>query len=89
MSHKKLGPIKKRLKTYDLAELRALLVFIETLLKASGHHVSAGRKARSAGAKHRKKGRHLKAGVHMVRIKGQGMRKVHVLANGRWRFMKG
>ena len=33
--------------------------------------------------------RKLRPGVHNVRIKGQGMRKVKVLASGKWRFMKG
>ena len=32
--------------------------------------------------------RKLKAGVHMVKIKGGKMRKVRVLSNGQWRFMK-
>jgi len=36
----------------------------------------------------KRNGRKLSPGVHMVRIKGQGMRKVKVLQNGRWRFQK-
>jgi len=35
-----------------------------------------------------KSGRKLSAGIHMVKI-GKRMRKVKVLPNGRWRFMKG
>lgn len=33
--------------------------------------------------------RHLRKGIHWVRIPGQGRRKVKVLASGKWRFMKG
>ena len=33
--------------------------------------------------------RKLSPGIHNVRVKGQGMRRVRVLANGQWRFMKG
>ena len=33
--------------------------------------------------------RHLRPGVHKVRIKGQGMRRVKVLKSGKWRFLKG
>jgi len=33
--------------------------------------------------------RHLRKGIHKVRIPGQGMRRVKVLASGKWRFMKG
>ena len=33
--------------------------------------------------------RHLRKGVHWVRIPGQGRRKVKVLASGKWRFMRG
>lgn len=33
--------------------------------------------------------RHLRPGVHWVRVKGQGKRKVKVLKSGKWRFMKG
>lgn len=87
MSHRKLGTIKKTIRKYDVAELRALLIFIQTLLgssmpKARRKGAGAG-KARRHGAKHR-----LRAGVHRVKV-GKRMRNVRVLANGKWRFMKG
>ena len=41
--------------------------------------------ARKAGSKAK---HHLKAGIHHVRIRGK-MRKVKILSNGQWRFMKG
>lgn len=51
-------------------------------LKSLGYSVvKAGRKAKSSGRK-------LRPGVHKVRINGT-LRKVKVLTNGRWRFMKG
>lgn len=43
------------------------------------HHV----KHHASKAKHR-----LRAGIHHVKIRGK-MRKVKVLGNGKWRFMKG
>ena len=50
---------------------------------------SAKRISRHRGKVHgRHKAHRLRAGVHRVNIKGK-MRKVRVLANGRWRFMKG
>lgn len=48
---------------------------------------SKRRHSRRHGKKH-KSGRKLSAGIHHVNIGGK-MRKVKVLANGRWRFMKG
>lgn len=90
MTHKSIARTKKAIRKahYDLAELRALLIFIETLLKASGHRVTAGRKARAAGGKH-KKGRRLSVGLHRHVKVGKHYRTVRVLANGRWRFVKG
>lgn len=45
-----------------------------------------GRKHRRS--KGRKSGRKLSPGIHHVKV-GKRMRKVKVLSNGRWRFMKG
>jgi hypothetical protein len=42
-------------------------------------------KLRSSRSKAKKR---LKAGIHMIKIKGGKMRKVRVLANGQYRFMK-
>ena len=44
-----------------------------------------GRRGRSKAKGHR--GRKLTVGVHMVRV-GKAMRKVRVLASGKWQFMK-
>lgn len=91
MSHKKkaVARIKKgiRAQHLDLAEIRALLIFLEALLKSSGGRMSRSRKT---GKKHgtKKSTRHLRPGIHMVRV-GRMMRKVRVLSNGKWRFMKG
>jgi len=50
-----------------------------------GVRVSAGR---AHGAKKHHKKHHLRAGIHRVRV-GRHMRKVRVLPNGKWMFMKG
>jgi hypothetical protein len=70
-------------RAYRSAEKRLGLRFSKTERKRrrrKGKH-------RKHGGKSRKKGRKLRAGVHNVRIRGK-MRKVRVLENGRWRFMK-
>lgn len=46
------------------------------------------KKTKKGRGKHREKARHLQPGVHEVNIRGK-RRKVRVLANGRWQFMKG
>lgn len=70
---------------------RMRLIAIIMMLQATGairfkrhHRRKGGRKKSSRKAKHR----HLRAGIHHVRV-GKKMRKVKVLANGKWRFMKG
>ena len=82
--------------------LRFLMVLIQTtggrkgLTKAQrrslaiterqlGVRASAGR---AHGAKKHRKKHHLRAGIHRVRV-GKHLRKVRVLANGKWMFMKG
>jgi hypothetical protein len=86
MSHRKLAPIKKRLKTYDVAELRALLIFIQAMLGSmKGGRARAGKA--HPGAKKRHRSRKLSVGVHRhVRV-GKMFRDVRVLANGKWRFI--
>ena len=81
MSHKKLGTIKKKIRTYDAAELRALLIFIQALL---GSTARASRAHRGA-----KKPRKLSVGIHHHVKVGKHFRTVRVLANGKWRFLKG
>ena len=90
MSHKKLGPIKKRLRTYDVAELKALLIFIQAMLGSMGHktRARAGRSHRSGAKKHHKS-RKLSVGIHRHVKVGKHFRTVKVLANGKWRFLKG
>lgn len=53
-------------------------------------HLGGKIKHHAKKIKHRgKRSAHkLKAGIHHVKIRGK-MRKVKVLGNGRWRFMKG
>ena len=46
------------------------------------------RRRKGRKGKSRKSGRKLRAGIHRIKV-GKRMRKVKVLANGRWRFMKG
>ena len=88
MSHRKLKTIKSKIRTYDVAELRALLIFIQALL---GSTARAGKAHRGAKKHHKAshKGRKLSIGIHRhVRV-GKHFRTVRVLANGKWRFMKG
>ena len=58
-----------------------------TMIRASGQVKTLMKKGRTKkfSAKGRKR---LRAGVHWVKIRGKS-RKVRVLANGKWRFMKG
>ena len=84
MSHKKLGTIKKKIRTYDAAELRALLIFIQALLGSTARASRAHR-----GAKKHHKSRKLSVGVHRHVKVGKHFRTVKVLANGKWRFLKG
>ena len=88
MSHRKLKTIKSKIRTYDVAELRALLIFIQALL---GSTAGAGR-ARHSGAKKDKsshKSRKLSVGIHRHVKVGKHFRTVRVLSSGKWRFMKG
>ena len=88
MSHRKLKTIKSKIRTYDVAELRALLIFIQALL---GSTARAGRGRRSGAKKHKSshKGKKLSVGIHRHVKVGKHFRTVRVLANGKWRFMKG
>ena len=88
MSHKKLGTIKKKIRTYDAAELRALLIFIQALL---GSTARASRAHRGAKKHHKSshRSRKLSVGVHRHVKVGKHFRTVRVLANGKWRFLKG
>jgi hypothetical protein len=74
--------MKERIEDLPHHQLMVLLTFIRALMAAS-----AG-KGRRHGAKSSKSHRKLSKGIHRVSINGH-MRKVNVLANGRWRFMKG
>ena len=73
---------KERIENLNHSQLELLIAFIRALMASSGRTVRAGK--RKAGASHRK----LRAGVHRVKV-GKRMRNVRVLANGKWRFMKG
>lgn len=71
---------------------RMRLIALIIMLQATGairfkhlrHRRKGGRKKSHSKAKHR----HLRAGIHRVKV-GKKMRKVKVLASGKWRFMKG
>ena len=56
-------------------------------LRSMGY-LSGGRKSKHRKGRRHKSGRKLSPGVHRVNIRGKS-RKVRVLNNGRWRFMKG
>jgi hypothetical protein len=75
--------MKERIEDLPHHQLAVLLTFIRALMAASAGRAHGAKKARSSKS-HRK----LSKGIHRVRI-GKHMRKVNVLANGRWRFMKG
>jgi len=82
-----------RMKKYTLSELRKftkarLIRIILSLQKGRlNKAIKRGRKrARRLTTGRRKK---LRPGIHFVKMKGGRTRKVKVLANGRWRFMKG
>lgn len=72
--------LTKRVRAMDRAKLLLLLAYLKILL-----HVKRGSKGKKTQGKST---HHLKPGVHNVRIKGK-MRKVRVLQNGKWRFLKG
>jgi len=55
--------------------------------KRGGKRKSKGSKRKTSKRKGGKK--RLSAGVHWVKLKGGKRRKVRVLRNGQWRFMKG
>lgn len=63
---------------------------LKSRLKSRVHRIKHRVKRRSSHKSHKRSSikRKLKAGVHMVKIKGGKMRKVRVLSNGQWRFMK-
>jgi len=87
MTHRKLKTIKSKIRTYDVPELRALLIFIHGLLESTAHASKGHRGAK----KHKSsgKGRKLSVGIHRHVKVGKHFRTVRVLANGKWRFMKG
>jgi hypothetical protein len=90
---------------FDALELMSLLRFLMVLLqttKGSKHLTKSQRKSlaitesqlgvRVGRGKHhsgaKKSHRRLSAGIHNVRV-GKHMRRVRVLASGKWQFMKG
>jgi len=77
---------KEKIENLPHSQLQLLLAFIRALIASSGRTVHAGK--RKAGAKTHSHTRKLRAGVHRVKV-GSRMRNVRVLANGKWRFMKG
>jgi len=87
MTHRKLKTIKSKIRTYDVAELRALLIFIQALLGSTARASRGHRGAKKHKASH--KGRRLSVGIHRHVKVGKHFRTVRVLANGKWRFMKG
>ncbi len=74
--------MKEKIEDLPMSQLHVLLVFIQALIASSRATAHAGK--RKAGDSHRK----LRAGVHRVKV-GKKMRNVRVLANGKWRFLKG
>jgi len=56
---------------------------LKSKIKHRLHKIRHGAKHRASKSKHK-----LRAGVHWVKVKGGKKRKVRVLANGQWRFMK-
>ena len=99
-ARKKLNSLSKRqlisllmmvLTTLKMGNPRA---YAKLERRAGLAHASRGKRHRKhRGRRHRKHRKHrggkhrLRAGVHSVRIRGK-MRKVRVLENGRWRFLK-
>ena len=74
--------MKEKIEDLPHSQLAVLLAFIRALMASSGRTVRAGK--RKAGAKTR----HLRPGLHRVKV-GKKMRNVRVLSNGKWRFLKG
>jgi len=87
MTDRKLKTIKSKIRTYDVAELRALLIFIQALLGSTARASKAHRGAKKHKSSH--KGRKLSVGIHRHVKVGKHFRTVRVLASGKWRFMKG
>lgn len=79
---------KKQLLKLTRMRLIAMIMMLQATgaihFKRIHHKRKGGRKKSHRKAKHR----HLRAGIHHVKV-GKKMRKVKVLANGKWRFMKG
>ena len=65
--------------------IRLILRLEAARISRTGRRRLRGRRSRAGS---RKSGKRLSAGIHHVSIKGK-LRKVKVLANGQWRFMKG
>jgi len=79
--------MKEKIEDLPHSQLLVLLTFIRALMAASagaGRARYGARKAKSSGS-HRK----LSPGVHRHVKVGKHFRTVRVLANGRWRFLKG
>lgn len=77
---------KEKIENLPLSQLQLLLAFIRALIATSAGAGKASRGAKTA--KSSKSHRKLSPGVHRVKMPN-GMRTVRVLANGRWRFLKG
>lgn len=90
---------KTKLRKMSNAQLVAMISFLLSYLKTYDSRAYAkaerigglrsqrgkGKVKKGGGGKHHKR---LSQGVHKVRIKGK-LRRVRVLPNGRWQFLKG
>jgi len=84
---------RTRTKLYTLSELRKFTKarLIRIILSLQKGRLNKAIKRARKGIKRRTTGRRkkLSPGIHFVKMKGGRTRKVKVLSNGRWRFMKG
>jgi len=84
---------RSRFKKFTLKELRKMTKarLIRIILKLqSGRVFGAIKKRVSKSNKRRSSGRrNLRAGVHTIKMRNGQTRRVKVLANGQWRFLKG
>jgi len=84
---------RSRMKKYTLSELRKFTKarLIRIILSLQKGRLSKSIRRARKGIRRRTTGRRkkLSPGIHFVKMKGGKTRKVKVLANGRWRFMKG
>jgi len=90
---------KTRLKKFTLKELRKMTkarlirIILRLQLGRVGSAIKKARRTKRSSRTKRKRSRtknsrKLSAGIHIIRMKNGQTRKVKVLANGQWRFLK-